>query len=228
VETELLVQADRLVGGSDAVLVIDHTAIPKKGTHSVGSLRNMIRHSARPPTARRLTLARGEDPDKVGEALCSGTGRGVAKARLDLAEALGVPAEQVRVLCEEMGGNFGTRNLFYPEWTLLAWAAHRIVVTHAQFAVVNMSLKQMKQATSMGAKLELCAIGALMGPAAHYEWMRHWRDRRGNRGDWRPKLHPATDLGQAGNPTPPDGLQFFVIDLMKVGIGKDEIIKNGS
>jgi DDE superfamily endonuclease len=35
-ETELLVQADRLVGGSDAVLVIDDTAMPKKGTHSVG------------------------------------------------------------------------------------------------------------------------------------------------------------------------------------------------
>ena len=35
-ETELLVQADRLVGGSDAVLVIDDTAIPKKGMHSVG------------------------------------------------------------------------------------------------------------------------------------------------------------------------------------------------
>src|SRR5262249_2032646 len=36
VETELLVQADRLVGGSEAVVVIDDTAIPKKGTHSVG------------------------------------------------------------------------------------------------------------------------------------------------------------------------------------------------
>ena len=36
VETELLVQADRLVGGSDAVSVIDDTANPKKGTHSVG------------------------------------------------------------------------------------------------------------------------------------------------------------------------------------------------
>ena len=35
-ETELLIQADRLVGGSDAVLVIDDTAVPKKGTHSVG------------------------------------------------------------------------------------------------------------------------------------------------------------------------------------------------
>src|ERR671910_2873398 len=36
VEAELLVQADRLVGGSDGVLVIDDTATPKKGMHSVG------------------------------------------------------------------------------------------------------------------------------------------------------------------------------------------------
>jgi hypothetical protein len=35
-ETELLNQADRLVGGNDAVLVIDDTAVPKKGEHSVG------------------------------------------------------------------------------------------------------------------------------------------------------------------------------------------------
>src|SRR5512133_430891 len=36
VERELLVQADKLVGGGDAVLVIDDTATAKKGTHSVG------------------------------------------------------------------------------------------------------------------------------------------------------------------------------------------------
>src|SRR5512143_138741 len=51
-ETELVVQADKLVGGGDAVLVIDDTAIPKKGTHSVGEPRNMLRRWARPPTAR--------------------------------------------------------------------------------------------------------------------------------------------------------------------------------
>ena len=36
VEMELLIQADKLVGGRDAVLVIDDTAVLKKGTHSVG------------------------------------------------------------------------------------------------------------------------------------------------------------------------------------------------
>jgi aerobic carbon-monoxide dehydrogenase large subunit len=55
--------------------------------------------------------------------LYTGSGRGVAKVRLDLAQVLGVPAEQVRVVCRDMGGNFGTRNLFYPEYALLARAA---------------------------------------------------------------------------------------------------------
>jgi hypothetical protein len=34
----------------------------------------------------------------------------------------------------------------------------RMVVTHAQFEVVNMSFEEMKKAASMGAKLELCAM----------------------------------------------------------------------
>jgi SRSO17 transposase len=35
-EMELLIQADKLVGGGDAVMVIDDPAVPKKGKHSVG------------------------------------------------------------------------------------------------------------------------------------------------------------------------------------------------
>jgi len=50
-ETELLVQADRLVGGSDVVLVIDDTARRRARTRSV-SPRNMLQHWARPRTAR--------------------------------------------------------------------------------------------------------------------------------------------------------------------------------
>jgi hypothetical protein len=65
VETELLVQADRLVGGSDAVLVIDDTAIPKKGTHSVGvaaQYASALGKTANCPTLVSLTFARGEVP----------------------------------------------------------------------------------------------------------------------------------------------------------------------
>ena len=52
VEAELLVQADRLVGGGDTVLVIDDTAIPKKARIRWGSLRNVLRRWARLPIAR--------------------------------------------------------------------------------------------------------------------------------------------------------------------------------
>jgi carbon-monoxide dehydrogenase large subunit len=66
------------------------------------------------------------DPATSRYTLYTGSGRGVAKVRLDLAQVLGVPPEQVRVLCRDMGGNFGTRNLFYPEYAVLAWAARRV------------------------------------------------------------------------------------------------------
>src|SRR5882757_1410644 len=68
VETELLVQADRLVGGGDAVLVIDDTAIPKKGTHSVGvaaQYASALGKTANCQTLVSLTLARGEVPVMV-------------------------------------------------------------------------------------------------------------------------------------------------------------------
>ena len=64
-ETELLVQADHLVGGSDAVLVIDDTAMPKKGKHSVGvaaQYASALGKTANCQTLVSLTLARGEVP----------------------------------------------------------------------------------------------------------------------------------------------------------------------
>ncbi len=64
-ETELLIQADRLVGGSDAVLVIDDTAVPKKGKHSIGvaaQYASALGKTANCQTLVSLTLARGEVP----------------------------------------------------------------------------------------------------------------------------------------------------------------------
>src|SRR5260370_39730371 len=44
----------------------------------------------------------------------------------DLAATLGVARGAVRVVAREVGGNYGTRNAFYPEFALVAWAAKRL------------------------------------------------------------------------------------------------------
>src|SRR6202795_446428 len=67
-EAELLVQADRLVGGKDAVLVIDDTAMPKKGDRSFGvapQYASSLGKTANCQTLVSLTLARGEVPVMV-------------------------------------------------------------------------------------------------------------------------------------------------------------------
>ena len=57
--------------------------------------------------------------------LHAGSG-GVVRHRADLAEILGVPASAVRVVAQDVGGNFGPRNSFYPEFALVPWAARRV------------------------------------------------------------------------------------------------------
>ena len=67
-ETELLVQADKLVGGCDAVMVIDDTAVPKKGKHSVGvasQYASALGKNANCQTLVSVTLARDEVPVMV-------------------------------------------------------------------------------------------------------------------------------------------------------------------
>ena len=68
-EAELLAQADRLVGGDDAVLVIDDTALPKKGRHSVGvapQYASALGKNANCQTLVSATLARHEVPLMIG------------------------------------------------------------------------------------------------------------------------------------------------------------------
>ncbi len=107
--------------------------------------------------------------------------------------------------------------------------ADRMIVTHAQFEVVNMSLEDMKKAAAMGAKMELCAMGPLMGPDAHLAWMRTWRRVKVQETAQAIKeigaqhFVLATDLGQTGNPSHADGLQMFVSELMAQSITKDQI-----
>ena len=57
--------------------------------------------------------------------LYAGAG-GAVSPRRDLAAVLGVAPEQVRVVMQDVGGNFGTRGSFNAEFALVVWAAKRL------------------------------------------------------------------------------------------------------
>ena len=105
----------------------------------------------------------------------------------------------------------------------------RIVVTHAQFDVVGMTVPQMKKAAALGAKMELCALGMLTGPDAPLEFLRHAARVEVKETAAAIKAVGArhfvlgTDLGQAGNPTPVDGLTMFTAALQASGVSAADI-----
>jgi SRSO17 transposase len=68
-EAALLAEADRMVGGEAAWLIIDDTALPKKGRHSVGvapQYASALGKNANCQTLVSLTLASDEVPVMVG------------------------------------------------------------------------------------------------------------------------------------------------------------------
>lgn len=68
-EAALLAEADRQVGGDDAWLIIDDTALPKKGRHSVGvapQYASALGKNANCQTLVSVTLASREVPVMVG------------------------------------------------------------------------------------------------------------------------------------------------------------------
>ncbi len=57
--------------------------------------------------------------------LYAGSG-GSVRMKKDLALIFNIPEDQVRVLMDDVGGNFGTRGMIYPEFALVPWAAKRV------------------------------------------------------------------------------------------------------
>jgi carbon-monoxide dehydrogenase large subunit len=57
--------------------------------------------------------------------LYAGSG-GVVRQKRELAAMLGVEEGAVRVVARDTGGNFGTKNSFFPEFVLVAWASRRL------------------------------------------------------------------------------------------------------
>ena len=66
------------------------------------------------------------DKDNDFYTLRAASGRGAVQTRERLAVTLGVEKEQCRAVFGDMGGNFGTRNAFSPEFALMPWAARKV------------------------------------------------------------------------------------------------------
>ena len=74
-------------------------------------------HHRSPNTTRRPAITRSTPAAAAASPRC----------RLDLAAgARRAAPSRCACVCGDMGGNFGTRNFFYPEYALLPWAAQRV------------------------------------------------------------------------------------------------------
>jgi aerobic carbon-monoxide dehydrogenase large subunit len=76
------------------------------------------------PMEVRTALAAYEA--ETGRVTLYAGGGGVIRTKLDLAHMLDLQPANVRVIAKDVGGNFGTRNYTYPEFSLVAWAARRL------------------------------------------------------------------------------------------------------
>jgi len=65
------------------------------------------------------------NPETKRYTLYAGSG-GAVRLKNDLATVLGVPSDSVRAIMYDVGGNFGTRGMIYPEFCTVAWAARRV------------------------------------------------------------------------------------------------------
>jgi hypothetical protein len=104
-----------------------------------------------------------------------------------------------------------------------------VVVTHAMATVPNLSLEQMKEVADLGGFLEIDYLSCLAGPHAHLESLS--RARRVSIQEKAAAIRAlgaahvvlGTDLGQAGTPTHPDGLEQLITGLQNAGIGREDI-----
>src|SRR5215208_5100533 len=119
-EAELVQAADRLLGGQDAVLVIDDTALVKQGRHSVGVARQYCGQLGKKANCQALvslTLARAEVPVCVGlrlflpEDWCADAGR---RATVSVPEAIG----------------------YLPKWRMALDGIDRVLAAGARFGCV--------------------------------------------------------------------------------------------
>lgn len=126
----------------------------------------------------------------------------IAKHNLVLATGHSTPAEVLMLLREAR-----------------ARGVQRMVVTHATFSPVLMDVPQMQEAAKLGAFIEFAGgnpTGA--GAAARLDAMADAIRRVGPQ-----SVITSTDLGQAGNPLPPDGFGAFLAALRARGFSAADV-----
>src|ERR687885_1486544 len=107
-EAELLAKADQLLGGTQAVLVIDDTALPKKGSHSVGvahQYAGVLGKKANCQVLVSLTLARDEVPLPIALRLFlpeSWTSEPARLQRAGVPEAFGEPRSKPEIALSDL------------------------------------------------------------------------------------------------------------------------------
>jgi hypothetical protein len=153
-----------------------------------------------------------------------------ASSTADLENVVATCAEKDIALCT---GHTGADDaLIVAE--LCAARGVRCCITHALFPIVGCTEAHVAAAVELGATIELCAIGTLMGPTAHLGWMRSWGlVDAAVCARYVATYGPAaflisSDLGQTGNPVPADGLRRFVSELERLGISREDLETLGS
>ena len=95
----------------------------------------------------------------------------------------------------------------------------RMVVTHAMNTPISMTVAQMKQAAALGARIEF--VGGSMREAGADARVTRFADAIRAIGPANCIL--SSDLGQAGNPVPPDGFGEFLVALRAKGFTDAEM-----
>ena len=62
----------------------------------------------------------------LGKLTLHAGGQGVHRHKMILGQMFGLEADQVRVTSKDVGGGFGPRNMMYPEFVMVCWAAKRL------------------------------------------------------------------------------------------------------
>jgi carbon-monoxide dehydrogenase large subunit len=100
------------------------TAAAFAGAAHTVSIKTWIQRLTGVPLEPRAAVG-SFDPATGRYTLLAGSGN-IVRQKRELAVILGVDEVLVRVVARDVGGNFGTRNGFYPEFALVVWAARRV------------------------------------------------------------------------------------------------------